>query len=243
MASLWFIIACTLPAMLYSVTTKTFSKMAKTTDRPKWDGRVVNDVVITYDLSVDPAKYKLTGTVIPLSVGGKKPDTPQIFNNAQKNGVYDGGHVLAIFLAGPNRKENIVAQPGRWQQYGSWNKLEQKIEEYVMGKMGWADPKTVADIKKHNPGSRSRSYDGASSGTKRVCREADKIPVPPTLVDIEIEITEWQSDKDSADNDKLIPKKYKGKLTCRGASTETVTFEIQQPQVQAQPISSMHGFA
>ena len=128
MVWLWFIIACTLPATSYSVTTKTFSKMAKAIGRPTWEGRVVNPVVIAYDLSVDPAGYKLTGTVIPLSVGGKRPDTPQILNNAQKNGVYDGGHVLAIFLGGPNRKENIVAQPGRWQQYGSWYKLEQKIE-------------------------------------------------------------------------------------------------------------------
>ena len=88
-----------------------------------------------------------------------------------------------------------------------------------MGKMGWADPKTVADIKKHNlaQSSRSLSYDSASSETRRARREADKISVPSTLVDIEIEITEWQSDKDSDVNDKLIPKKYeelRQKLYC-----------------------------
>ena len=224
--------------------------------RPTWDSLPVKPIVIEYNEATP--SYKLVGTVLPVNYEKDKPPTPNIFNNAKKNGVYDGGHVLAVFLGGPNKDENIVAQPARWQESGSWSDLEKQIEKYVKGTMGaaWANGKTLHQYQEHNAcaeevearkkrrakddeeRARSRSPGPYRGYTHRQDVSA-LFDVPQTLVDIEIEITEWQSDKGTTENAKKIPKMYKGKLTCRGAVTESVEFSIEQPQVEAQPTKSM----
>lgn len=131
----------------------TFGGDKSTSPRPKWDSDAGNELVnpITITTETAPMSYELKGTVIPVSTMEHK--TPAIFNGAGKEGAYDGGHVLALFLGGPNGSPNIVAQPAVWQEKGSWKKLEKKIEEYVRGKMGWngaGGHYTYADCENHN---------------------------------------------------------------------------------------------
>ena len=106
--SFWLWIVFGLPATIRSHTFEYFNARGNNVHRPKWDALPVKPIVIEYNEATP--SYKLSGTVLPVSYSGNKPIAPQIFNNAKENGVYDHGHVLALSLGGPNKKENIVAE-------------------------------------------------------------------------------------------------------------------------------------
>ncbi|MFL5346223.1 MAG: DNA/RNA non-specific endonuclease [Hyalangium sp.] len=72
------------------------------------------------------------GVIVPITTRGRgKPPEP---NSRQKTGNSQGtdkGHLMALQLGGPDRSENIIAQPSDWQRTGFWRKMETAIYHFA----------------------------------------------------------------------------------------------------------------
>ena len=153
--------------------------------RPHWKG--ISNIIIETDKK---SYYKLSGTVIPITVGHREkavgPTPHKTFNNAAvgHSSGYERGHVLGLRLGGPNHYLNIVGQTAGWQGTGGeWYKMETKIFEFAMECYNW----------KHAP-----TY-----------KQAQGIRKPMKLCNIEISVINWQRcDKG------CVPKEYEIILSC-----------------------------
>eukprot|EP01083_Nonionella_stella_P222342 793554_1 len=150
--------------------------------RPWW----MSAVIIETDQN---SYYRLTGTVIPISVGHRGdtvgPTPGKTFNGADvgRCSGYERGHVLGLRLGGPNHPFNIAAQTSGWQGTGGeWYKLESKIFAFCMECSGWKDAPTY--------------------------KKAASKPKPRNLCNIQMSIVSWQG------GSYKIPRNYEIEVSC-----------------------------